>query len=222
MVFLCFAFLAFVTLRAFVARLAAELERHQQAIRAEVARFTQELIPGGAGNQVGRVAERFALVAVAGELATRLDVTGWGPGDAWAGVRACFAAWLAERGHLGNYEDAAALEQVRRFFIANQYARFADWHDSQHRPANMVGFRRVEPEGVTFYVTAPGWNEITKGYDPKKVARLCQQAGLLLVKPGNDGRRQQVQRLPGMNRTTRVYLFGERVIGGEDEQSEPG
>lgn len=208
--------------RAFVARLAAELESHQQAIRAEVARFTQELIPGGAGNQVGRVAERFALVAVAGELATRLDVTGWGPGDARAGVRACFAAWLAERGHLGNYEDAAALEQVRRFFIANQYTRFADWHDSQHRPANMVGFRRVEPEGVAFYVTAPGWNEITKGYDPKKVARLCQEAGLLEVKPGDDGRRQQVQRLPGMNGTTRVYLFGERVIGGEDEHGEPG
>ena len=93
------------------------------------------------------------------------------------------------------YAIRSYYEQLRRFFIANQYTRFADWHDSQHRPANMVGFRRVEPEGVTFYVTAPGWNEITKGYDPKKVARLCQQAGLLLVKPGNDGRRQQVQRL---------------------------
>lgn len=208
--------------RAFLERLADELEQHQRTIRAEVTRFTQELIPGGAGNQVGRVAERFALVAVAGELATRLGVTGWAQGDALAGVRACFAAWLAERGHLGNYEDAAALEQVRRFFIANQYTRFADWHDSQHRPANMVGFRRVEPEGVAFYVTAPGWNEITKGYDPKKVARLCQEAGLLEVKPGDDGRRQQVQRLPGMSGTTRVYLFGERVIGGEDEHGEPG
>ena len=67
----------------------------------------------------------------------------------------CFAAWLAERGHLGNYEDAAALEQVRRFFIANQYTRFADWHDSQHRPANLVGYRRAEPEGITFHVTGP-------------------------------------------------------------------
>ncbi len=202
--------------RAFLERLADELEQHQRTIRAEVIRFTQELIPGGAGNQVGRVAERFALVAAAGELATRLGVTGWAQGDALAGVRACFAAWLAERGHLGNYEDAAALEQVRRFFTANQYTRFADWHDNQHRPANLVGYRRAEPEGIAFYVTAIGWSEITKGYDAKKVARLCQVAGYLEAKQGDETRRQQLIRLPGMTTPVRVYKFTERVIGGDE------
>lgn len=208
--------------RAFLERLADELEQHQQAIRAELTRFTQELLPGGAGNQVGRVAERFALVAVAGELATRLGVTGWGNEDAWQGVKTCFAGWLGTRGHLGNYEDAAALEQVRRFFTANQYTRFVDWHDNKHRPANLVGYRRAEPHGIVFYVTATGWSQITKGYDSKKVARLCQEAGYLDAPPSDEIRRQQVVRLPGMKGTTRVYKFTERVIEGEEEMGLPG
>jgi len=35
-------------------------------------------------------------------------------------VRVCVKAWLAERGHLGNKEDAATLEQVRGFVTAHQ------------------------------------------------------------------------------------------------------
>ena len=120
------------------------------------------------------------------------------------------------QGHLGNYEDAAALEQVRRFFTANQYTRFADWHDNQHRPANLVGYRRAEPEGIAFYVTATGWSEITKGYDTKKVARLCLVAGYLEAKQGDEPRRQQLIRLPGMTTPVRVYKFTERVIGGDE------
>lgn len=38
----------------------------------------------------------------------------------------------------------AALEQVRSFFAAAQYSRFADWHDEHNRPSNMVGWRRVD------------------------------------------------------------------------------
>ncbi len=87
---------------------------------------------------------RFALVAMAGELATRLGITGWPEGEALRATRVCLNAWLKERGHTANQEDIAALEQVRSFFTANQYSRFADWYDERNRPANMVGWRRVE------------------------------------------------------------------------------
>ena len=205
--------------RTYVEALAGELGAHSERLRAEIKRIAAELTPQGAGNQVGRAINRFALVAAAGELATRLGVTGWPEGEALRAVRVCLKAWLAERGHLGNHEDAAILAQVRKFVTANQYSRFADWFDTNHRPANMVGYRKVESDGVSFFVLPPGWAEITKGRDPKRAALLCLEAGYLLT--GKDRKRLQRQaRLPGMGAKAWVYLLTERVLADDAEGQE--
>ena len=205
--------------RTYAEALAGELGAHSERLRAEIKRIAAELTPQGAGNQVGRAINRFALVAAAGELATRLGVTGWPEGEAMRAVRVCLKAWLAERGHLGNHEDAAILAQVRKFVTAHQYTRFADWFDTNHRPANMVGYRKVESDGVSFIVLPPGWAEITKGRDPKRAALLCLEAGYLLT--GKDRKRLQRQaRLPGMGAKAWVYLLTERVLADDAEGQE--
>ncbi|MEL5856955.1 DUF927 domain-containing protein [Aeromonas veronii] len=205
--------------RTYVEALAGDLEAHSERLRAEIKRIAAELTPQGAGNQVGRAINRFALVAAAGELATRLGVTGWPEGEALRAVRVCLKAWLAERGHLGNHEEAAILAQVRKFVTAHQYTRFADWFDTNHRPANMVGYRKVESDGVSFFVLPPGWTEITKGRDPKRSALLCLEAGYLLT--GKDKKRlQRKARLPGMNGSAWVYLLTERVLADDAEGQE--
>ncbi|WP_421290139.1 DUF927 domain-containing protein [Aeromonas veronii] len=202
--------------RTYAEALAGDLDAHSERLRGEIKRLAAELTPKGAGNQVGRAINRFALVAAAGELATRLGVTGWPDGEALRAVRVCLKAWLAERGHLGNKEDAATLEQVRGFVTAHQYTRFADWFDTSHRPANMVGYRKAESDGVSFFVPPQGWAEITKGRDPKRAALLCLEAGYLLT--GKDKRRlQRKARLPGMSGSVWAYLLTERVLADEAE-----
>ncbi|BBU03340.1 DUF927 domain-containing protein [Aeromonas veronii] len=207
--------------RALVEGLAFDLDTHRERLASEIQHLAIELTPKGAGNQVGRAINRFALVAAAGELATRLGVTGWPEGEAIRAVRVCLKAWLVERGHLGNKEDSATLEQVRGFVTAHQYTRFADWFDANHRPVNMVGYRKAESGGVSFFVLPPGWAEITKGRDPKRAAHLCIEAGYLLT--GKDKKRlQRKARLPGMAGLAWVYLLTERVLadaaeGQEDE-----
>ncbi|MEN3757368.1 DUF927 domain-containing protein [Aeromonas veronii] len=202
--------------RTYAEALAGDLDAHSERLRGEIKRLAAELTPKGAGNQVGRAINRFALVAAAGELATRLGATGWPDGEALRAVRVCLKAWLAERGHLGNKEDAATLEQVRGFVTAHQYTRFADWFDTSHRPANMVGYRKAESDGVSFFVLPPGWAEITKGRDPKRAALLCLEAGYLLT--GKDKRRlQRKARLPGMSGSVWAYLLTERVLADEAE-----
>ncbi|WP_421306672.1 DUF927 domain-containing protein [Aeromonas veronii] len=202
--------------RTYAEALAGDLDAHSERLRDEIKRLAAELTPKGAGNQVGRAINRFALVAAAGELATRLGVTGWPEGEALRAVRVCLKAWLAERGHLGNKEDAATLEQVRGFVTAHQYTRFADWFDTSHRPANMVGYRKAESDGVSFFVLPPGWAEITKGRDPKRAALLCLEAGYLLT--GKDKKRlQRKARLPGMSGSVWAYLLTERVLADEAE-----
>lgn len=207
--------------RALVEGLALDMDTHRKRLASEIQHLASELTPKGAGNQVGRAINRFALVAAAGELATRLGVTGWPEGEAIRAVRVCLKAWLVERGHLGNKEDSATLEQVRGFVTAHQYTRFADWFDANHRPVNMVGYRKAESDGVSFFVLPPGWAEITKGRDPKRAATLCLEAGYLRI--GKDKRRLQYKaRLPGMSGAVWVYLLTERVLadaaeGQEDE-----
>ncbi|MBZ6065294.1 DUF927 domain-containing protein [Aeromonas schubertii] len=205
-----------IAFRTYAQALTQTMDEQREQLRAEIKQLAAELTPKGAGNQVGRAINRFALVAVAGELATRLGVTGWPEGEAIRAVRVCLKAWLAERGHLGNKEDAATLEQIRGFVIAHQYTRFADWLDANHRPANMVGYRKAGSDGVNFYVLPPGWIEITKGRDPKRAATLCLEAGYLLT--GKDRKRlQRKTRLPGMSRAVWVYQLTERVVADEAE-----
>ena len=205
-----------IAFRTYAQALTQAMDDQSERLRAEIKHLAAELTPKGAGNQVGRAINRFALVAAAGELATRLGVTGWPEGEAIRAVRVCLKAWLAERGHLGNQEDAATLMQVRGFVFAHQFTRFADWFDANHRPANMVGYRKVESDCVSFFVLPQGWLEITKGRDPKRAAILCLEAGYLLT--GKDKKRLQRQvRLPGMGKGMRVYVLGERVLGDEGD-----
>ncbi|QTL95330.1 DUF927 domain-containing protein [Aeromonas jandaei] len=207
--------------RAYAEALAAGLDAYRERLKAEMKRLAYEFTPEDAGNQVGRAINRFALVAAAGELASELGITGWPRGEATRSVRVCLKAWLDERGHLGNKEDKATRDQVRGFMVSNQFSRFADWHDSNHRPANMVGYRKVEAGSVSFIVLPSAWAEITKGRDPKRAAQLCVESGYLLT--SNDKKRFQRQvRLPGMSSPSWAYVLTDHVLadaaeGPEDE-----
>lgn len=197
--------------RSYIEALATGLDAHKERMKGEIKRLAVELTPAGAGNQVGRAINRFAIVAAAGELATELGITGWPQGEATRAVRVCLKAWLDERGHLGNKEDKATLDQVRGFVYANQFSRFADWFDKDHRPANMVGYRKTDGDAVKFFVSTNGWSEITKGRDPKRAAVLCADAGYLLA--STDRKRfQSKTRLPGTSGPSWVYVLTERVI----------
>ncbi|EAA6341480.1 DUF927 domain-containing protein [Salmonella enterica subsp. salamae] len=179
--------------------------------------YEKMLRPEGAGNQTGRIVDRFALLAVAGELATEAGLTGWEQGEAYKAAKSCLDAWISDRGHIANQEEADALERVRHFITANQYTRFASWYaNDKNRPSNAVGFRKVE-EGnnndeakTTFYIFASGWKEICGTFNAKKTADLCRQKGWLI--PDTNGKNSRNERLPEVGQK-RVYVLNSKVIG---------
>ncbi|EDJ9085828.1 alkaline-shock protein [Salmonella enterica subsp. enterica] len=200
-------------LRWLTADLNAATERAGKLLK----QYEKMLRPEGAGNQTGRIVNRFALLAVAGELATEAGLTGWEQGEAYKAAKSCLDAWISDRGHIANQEEADALERVRNFITTNQYTRFASWyaHD-KNRPSNVVGFRKVE-EGndsreaeTTFYIFASGWKEICGTFNAKKTADLCRQKGWLM--PDTDGKNSQNIRLPEVGQK-RVYVLNSKVIG---------
>ena len=118
-----------------------------ELLQGLIEKYRAALVPEAAAEQVRRAGTRFALVAAAGELATRAGITGWPEGEALQGVRQCFNAWLGARGHMDNGEDAAMLRQVRQFLELNGEGRFAWWHraldDHTPKTLNRAGFRRL-------------------------------------------------------------------------------
>ena len=144
-------------------------------LRDGVQTLSEQWAPPGASGQVQRVAARFALVAMAGELATEAGLTGWEPSESEWAARACFDAWLAARGGAGNGEVAAMLRQVRRFLEAHGEGRFTWWHraadDHNAKTLHRAGFRRmVGADGKPIKNDA----EHEREYGPRMPATLAE------------------------------------------------
>ncbi|WP_024537875.1 DUF927 domain-containing protein [Comamonas badia] len=132
---------------AFIEWAAAHWPELPRRLREGVAAIAAKWVPEGASGQVQRVANRFALVAMAGELATEAGLTGWDYLDATWAAEQCFDAWLQARGGAGNGEVRAMLRQVRRFMETNGEGRFTWWHraadDHNAKTLSRAGFRRM-------------------------------------------------------------------------------
>ncbi|SEN22392.1 Uncharcterized protein, DUF927 family [Nitrosospira multiformis] len=176
-------------------------------IPEQIKQFVTGVIPARAAGQVERVARRFALVAVAGELATHCQLTGWREGEATHAARTCFAAWLEAFGGSGNREERAILAQVRAFFETHGASRFEDISATidQRIPKRAGFYRSGIKDGREFLVLPEAFRmEVCQGFDEKTVKKVLMEAGVLL--PGNDGKPSQVVRLQGLG-SSRVYVI---------------
>lgn len=178
--------------------------------------FIEKVIPVDASGQVQRVAGRFALIATAGELATRFGVTGWREGEANDAAARCFQSWLDLRGGVGNQETKKLLEQVRGYFAQHGDSRFVTVcekvrgqglviYDDNQRVINRAGFKfNGEGGRMCFFVLPHAFHEMCEGFNIKTAAKILVAKGL--ITPGNDGKSQMSHRLPGMG-TKKVYYF---------------
>lgn len=193
-------------LPAFLNALVADPAKARETLRALRDGIAAALPPPGSSGQVKRVADRFALIAAAGELATAYKLTGWATGEAERAVKACFSAWLEARGTAGNGESAAVLAQVRNFLEANAEARFTRWDapESGPRTVNRAGFRKRDVDGDEFYIEVECFRrDVCAGFDHAAAARALADAGALDM--DRDGRPTKKVRLPD-GRNTRMYV----------------
>ncbi|CDZ77222.1 Superfamily II helicase [Legionella massiliensis] len=122
---------------------------NQQSIAEKIAESIQEFVNRvvlpGSTEQIIRVARRFALVAVAGELASQYGLTGWAAGDSQNAAYKCYQAWLEHFGSDGNREDRAILAQVKAFFESYGTSRFDNVNDPNNaRIQNRAGFYKTD------------------------------------------------------------------------------
>jgi putative DNA primase/helicase len=194
-----------------------------------------------AGGQVRSVARRFALISVAGELASSMGVTQWAAGEAQRAASTMFEAWLADRGTIGSREDAQAVAQLRGFMSRYRESRFERWDERRpqdgmqaeqdeappaHRYAvqNSAGWRRWErsPEGIgvwRYLLTQEAMIEALAGLDVKAAVKAIVKAGYL--RRDSQGKSTVSVRPPGVPKKIRLFEVSASILGaGYDQEKD--
>ena len=207
---------------AWLEHLAQRGDDYRKGIAQQVNQFVQDHTPEGAGRQVGRVCRRFALVAVAGELATQAGLSGWPAGEATAAAARCFADWVASFGGIGNREERSALQQVRAFIEAHGGSRFESMAGGglliRERIPNRAGYIKDGEQGREYLILREQFRrEVCKGLDHEAVARALRDAGHLRHEPG---RLTGKARHPETAKTESFYIVRASILRGDDDPGE--
>ena len=167
----------------------------------------------GTEGQDKRAAARFALIGLAGELATDYGVTGWPVGAAGVAAEHGFKLWQSMRGK-GNDERRQILQRVSGFIERHGDGRFSDadtTNDVQIR--DRAGWWRDTSGGREYLFTTDGMREATKGIDFKRALDVLQEANALPT-PGANGERARFFRIAG--RGVKLYpVDPDKLAGGE-------
>ncbi len=191
-----------------------DLENH---LKTEVTLFVRSKLQGEQpSGQVWRVCERFALIGVAGELATANGITPWPEGEAIRAAGVCFDDWLRERGSTANSEAPAMIEAVRSFIAKHEEGRFTDLDADEQaaRPThNRAGWRRKSGTGRVYLIdTGTFKTEICQGFDYMAVAReLVKQGYLETALEGEKTRYTLKVSIPGGDKP-RVYIIHSKIM----------
>jgi len=194
-----------------------KLTRDGQDFCALLERFKglAEFSADGGQGQDKRAAGRFALLALAGEIATEYGITGWPEGEATKAAAEGFRIWRAMRGR-GNDERRQILDRVSGFIERHGDGRFSNVvDDGVTQMRDRAGWWRDTGEGREYLFTADGMREALKGFDFNRALDALQEAGALPV-PGADGKRAKPERIKARGSgTTRLYTIRVDKLGGD-------
>lgn len=162
-----------------------------------------------ADGQVKRAAARFALLALAGELATEYGVTGWPEGEATMAAGIGFQSWLTLRGNTHqSHEHGQVLAKMREFIERHADSRFSDLDnplppDRAALIRDRAGWYQDAHGGRVYLFTSTGMSDAMKGLDKDAALKVLERAGALIVPNGDSGKRSKTIRADG--KTVRVY-----------------
>ena len=151
-----------------------------------------------------RAAGRFALLALAGELATEYGITAWPEGAATESAAEGFKAWRSTRGR-GNDERRQILERVSGFIERHGDSRFSDMNKTNDlQVRDRAGWWRDDGCGRVYLFNSEGLREALKGFDFKRALDTLQEVGAL-PKPEANGERAKAHRING--RVAKLYAI---------------
>jgi len=197
-------------------------DHQQQAIETvhECEARWRSFIPADYGEQVHRVAARFAILEAS--LLLGRVVTEWAEQPCMDAIQHSYNAWLREFG-TGNKEHQQIIEQTESYLNAHGLSRFAPLgYDPRDLPIrDLAGYRKKgirESDPIKFYTfPATFEHEIASGFNPKQFAEVLKGAGMLI--PPTSGRGYQ-GRVREDGRQIRVYVLTFQPEGKSSQTEE--
>ena len=126
-------------------------------------------------SQCGHV---FALIGIAGELATEYSLTGWNEGEAMNASLLGFNLWRDFRGS-GQTETRQILQSVQDFILRHGDARFSSTNDKTE-VRDRAGYWRETTDGRIFLFNSPALREAVKGFDIRRILTALDTAGWII------------------------------------------
>jgi putative DNA primase/helicase len=206
--------------RAFLEHLTHD-ERDYCALLEDIKAQPAFATAGGSDGQEKRGAARFALLALAGELATQYGLTKWPVGEATRAAIIGFNAWRSLRGH-GNDERRQVLEKVSWFIERHGDGRFSDIDDPcEAHVRDRAGWWRNASEGRTYLFNRTGMHEALKGFDFKRALDVLEEVGALPT-PDAEGKRAKPERIKSRGRgQIRLYTIDPSKLGDDHGAEQP-
>ncbi|WP_054005038.1 DUF927 domain-containing protein [Cypionkella psychrotolerans] len=181
---------------AFVRGMLDHQDKVDNVVRTLFAKLCKESLgklPQESDGVVSRVAQRFALVGVAGELATAFKLTGWDEGDAHKFATAAFLDWH-DRIHGAKHEGLAnVIVPIQQFLTAKL--------DTLPEVGTLVSSDPIGwKDASRVFLTADCWHQIYPGSTAATAATALMKMSLLLL--GEDGRhmKKAPRAIPGRPR----------------------
>jgi uncharacterized protein (DUF927 family) len=175
-----------------------QLVARRDDVRKTVAEFVDAALDGVSDDQgqAARVAERFGIVAAAGELAVDFGLLPWPKGKATEDGRTLFKRWTEQRGGKGPVEPEQIVAHVRRLLEMHGDSRFDNLDPLKNafgdvlerRPVtNRMGYRKGSSEDQRWMVLPEVWRaEFCAGYDPAAVAKVLTDRAMLETREGRN------------------------------------
>ncbi|ANF59490.1 RNA helicase [Halotalea alkalilenta] len=138
-----------------------------------------------------RGAERFAIVALAGEIAIEFGILPLGHGVPTAAMQELFNAWQSERGK-GQSEDTKVLDSIRDFLDRHGDSAFSALGDDVLVVRDRAGWYRDTTEGRIWMFTSEGLRRAAPGYEITRISEALEVAGWLADR-GPKGRAKKVK-----------------------------
>ena len=202
--------------REWVKWLANHQQEAKQAVRDAQTRW-RSLIPADYGEQVHRVAERFAILEAA--LVTGSPITGWSEQESRDAIQHSFNAWVKEFG-TGNKEHQQIIEQCEAFLNAHGLSRLAPlpYCPSDMPIRDMAGYRergKHDDSPMVFYTFPSAFEkEMAQGFNAKQFARVLAESGMLTPPTSGRGYQRKSPRIDG--RQINVYVIQYQQEGAEE------
>lgn len=202
--------------RSFVETLVSKRRSTRNILISYQEKFRRCYVPASASGEVHRAADRFALVGVAGELATRWGITGWNKKEALRAATRCFKEWVAANGPGGSANVEAAIGRVRQLVESGE-SRFMPLGDDARVGVTfpyLAGFIRADRRNARreFLIFRSAFKKVCGEVSPQAVARELERRGhLRRARPHYTVK----ERLPGFANPIRVFCVRDSILGGD-------